>query len=528
MRTRVVVAVVALAACKREPEPAPPVSAPEPSPPVVEAAPPPTIDPGVELRRRMVERAAALELPTTSLPVPGDLMSLHAAGYAKVLCSAVFLTGLELDFAIEHVGWFTAPRDKRALLGKPVIDAGRRRVSVALPDGTIRTAIDTGGQGCVTLPVGADGVSFTPVPLEPKPVAADTPWPLGDVVPPPTAELDPAKLDEIATAAFGPPEAQTAAFVVTWKGQLVVERYADGITSTTPLEGWSLGKNVTATVMGRLIQQGAYTLDQPAPIPEWQQPGDPRAAITIADLMRMSSGLRSKAPQDPEYTPDFTSYDFATLGERDGVYPDQAYYYTGAIDVHAYAASRPPQWPPGTVGRYRNTDAMLVGYLNRLAIERRGEPYLTYPQREVFDKIGVRTMVLETDPFGNFMACGYEVASARDWARLANLYLRDGVAPDGERLLPHDFVEHVHTPAPAWQADERLGPTYGGMFWVMNSKVFPDAYAMLGSGGQIVAIVPSYDLVIVRLGHFSGVEASKPAVALAMKLLKEALPPRAP
>ncbi len=91
----------------------------------------------------------------------------------------------------------------------------------------------------------------------------------------------------------------TAAFVVTWKGRLIGEKYAPGITSRTPLESWSMGKSVTATLMGILVKQGVYQLTQPAPIPEWQSAGDPRAKITIADIMHMSSGIRIKAPARP-------------------------------------------------------------------------------------------------------------------------------------------------------------------------------------------------------------------------------------
>jgi CubicO group peptidase (beta-lactamase class C family) len=72
-------------------------------------------------------------------------------------------------------------------------------------------------------------------------------------------------------------------------------------------------------------------------------------------------------------------------------------------------------------------------------------------------------MVLETDPHGNFLLQGYELASARDWARLGNLYLQDGVW-NGERILPEGYVNFVRTVAPAWKADGR--PYYGGFFWL--------------------------------------------------------------
>ena len=200
--------------------------------------------------------------------------SHHAAGFAKVMCSAVFITGLDPDFAAENVGYFTAPYEMRAKLGKPVVDREHKQVHVAVPGGVTRTAVYLGDQGCVTLPVGKDSVSFKPVKLKSSlPDASKQAWPMGDVLPndPPPSGLDMAKVKEAVDAAFDPPEAKTAAFVVTWKGRLIAERYAPGITAQTPLESWSMGKSVTATLMGVLIQQGAYELWQPAPIPEWQR-----------------------------------------------------------------------------------------------------------------------------------------------------------------------------------------------------------------------------------------------------------------
>jgi CubicO group peptidase (beta-lactamase class C family) len=273
-----------------------------------------------------------------------------------------------------------------------------------------------------------------------------------------------------------------------------------------------MGKSVTAALIGVLIQQGVYDLWQPAPVPEWQSPGDPRAAIRIADLLRMSSGLRIRAPYDPDY-------------DATGPYPDHLYLYTGSIDSFHYAATRPLQWPPNTVGRYRNTDPVLVNYLVRLAVERRGEDYGSFPQHALFDKIGVRSLVIETDPFGNLLTQGYDLACARDWARLGNLYLQDGVWK-GQRILPQGFVKFVSTPAPAWVAGGR--PIYGGFFWINGDGALPvpkDAYYMAGAGGQYTLIIPSHDLVVVRLGHFKGEEAGAKDLNKALALLLEGVPP---
>jgi CubicO group peptidase (beta-lactamase class C family) len=467
-------------------------------------------------REALIARAKALELNTPYVPPPGDALEHHASGFAKIMCSAVFITGLDPDFAAENVGYFTSGPRERAMLGKPVIDRAGRAVHVKVPNGVTRTARYLGSQGCVTIPLGQSAVNFTPVQVVSRlPDPSTQPWPMGDVLPKESLpkEIDAAKVHQAVNAAFESPAEMTAAFVVTWRGQLIGERYGEGISARTPLESWSMGKSVTATLMGILVNQGVYDLWQPAPIPEWQGPADPRAKIRIADLLHMSSGLRIRAPQDPDYDP--------SAG-----YPDHVYLYTGSVNSFHYAATRPLQWPPNTVGRYRNTDPVLVNYLVRLGVEKRGEEYLSFPQRALFDKIGVRTMVMETDPFGNFLTQGYELASARDWARLGILYLQDGVWND-ERILPTGYAKFVSTLAPAWQADKR--PVYGGFFWINGDGTLPvprDAYYMAGAGGQTTLIVPSHDLVVVRLGHFKGSAAGSAGFRKALALLMEAVPRR--
>src|SRR6266566_1107921 len=450
-------------------------------------------------RQALLARAKALELSTPYVPPPGDPLEHHTAGYAKIMCSAVFITGLDPDFAAENIGYFTSHYAERAKVA----------------NGVTRTAKYFGDQGCVTLPVGKDSVNFTPTKVMSQlPDPSTEPWPMGDVLPrdPLPKEIDTANVKHAIDAAFEPDSGMTAAFVVTWRGRLIGERYGEAITMHTPLESWSMGKSVTATLMGILIKQGVYDLWQPAPIPEWQGPDDPRAKIRIADLLHMSSGLRIRAPQDPDYDPS-------------GPYPDHLYLYTGGVNSFHYAATRPLQWPPGAVGRYRNTDVVLINYLVRLAVEKRGQEYFSFPQRTLFDKIGIRTMVMETDPYGNFLTQGYELASARDWARLGNLYLQDGVW-NGERILPEGYVKFVSTLAPAWKADGR--PIYGGLFWLNGDSAFPapkEAFYMLGAGGQTVLMIPSHALAIVRLGHYKGVRPGSVALKKAVGILVGAIPP---
>jgi CubicO group peptidase (beta-lactamase class C family) len=466
-------------------------------------------------KAELIARGAKLQLKTAEYKAPpGDALSHNTSGYAKIMCSAVFITGLTPDFAAENVGYFTAPYSERAKVSKPFIDYEKKSVSITLPNGIVRTAIYTGDQGCVTLPEGHNSLNFKTVKVARNlPKADTTPWPMGDVLPsePMPSEINRTKIEQAIDSAFSPNEALTAAFVVTYKGRIIAEKYADGINKNTPLESWSMGKSLSATIMGILMKKGVYTLDQPAPIPQWQKKGDPRAKIRIKDIMHMSSGLYCRAPQDPDFD--------ATLG-----YSDHKYLYTGCVNSFEYAANLPQQWLPNTVGRYRNCDPVLTNYLNRLGIEKMELPYHTFPQKALFDKIGIRTMVMETDPFGNFLTQGYEFASARDWARLGNLYLQEGVY-NGEQILPKGFTKFVSTLAEPWVKDGR--PIYGGLFWINGDGGFPipkESYMMLGAGGQSVTIIPSHDLVVVRLGHFKGQDAGENALNKAYKLLMEAVP----
>jgi CubicO group peptidase (beta-lactamase class C family) len=156
-----------------------------------------------------------------------------------------------------------------------------------------------------------------------------------------------------------------------------------------------------------------------------------------------------------------------------------------------------------------------------MTVTARGEEYLTYPQRALFDRIGIRRQVLETDPYGNFLLTGYDYGTARNWARIGMLHLQDGVW-QGERILPEGWVKLVSTPAPAWKR-----PVYGGQWWVNGAGQRPipeNAFWAAGGGGQTTIVIPTHEMVVVRLGHFRGAREGGRALEEALKLLMEAVP----
>jgi len=446
--------------------------------------------------------------PPSAYAPDGTPVELGLAGYAKVLCSAIFVSGRDANEAVKNSGFFLMPAGQDEIVTWTV-DREARIVRMTL-GGITREAKFYGDQGCILHQQKKPGIFFTPVPVKTTlPDAAGQRWPMGDAdaAAPPLPDVDPARIDAAVQAAFADPAALTAAFLVLHKGRILAERYMPGITKDTQLESWSMGKSITATLFALLVKDGTYALEQPAPVPEWRSPDDPRAKIRNIDLLRMSSGLRFIAGQDPDYT-------------EDKGYPDHMFIYTGAVDAFAYSVNRPLQFPPNTEGRYRNSDPLTIGYLIKQAVVKRGEAYLTWPQRALFDRIGIRRQVLETDPYGNFLLSGYDYGTARNWARLGLLYLQDGVW-QGTRILPEGWSKFVSTPAPAWKR-----PVYGGFFWINSDggwNLPKEAYIMAGAGGQNTFVVPSHQLVVVRMGHFRGAGPARKATNEALRLLMEAL-----
>jgi CubicO group peptidase (beta-lactamase class C family) len=446
--------------------------------------------------------------PTPGYPTPvGTPTENGLAGFAKILCSAVFVSGRDPAEAARNSAYFFMPRAEQDQVTF-TIDRERKLARATFGD-ISREARLHGDQGCIIDAPG--GLHFTPVPVRTRlPPAASQPWPMGDRpdARPLPAEIDGAKLTAALDAAFADANALTAAFLVVYKGRIVAERYAPGITKDTQLESWSMGKSITSTLFSLLVKDGTYTLEQPAPVPLWREtPGDPRATIRNVDLLQMSGGLKFVGNQEPG-------------GPAPTTVLDHYFIYTGATDAFTFSITRPPEFAPATEGRYRNCDPLTIGYLIKRAVEKRGEAYLTWPQRRLFDRIGIRRQVLETDPYGNFVLTGYDYGTARNWARIGLLYAQDGVW-QGKRILPEGWAKFVSTPAPAWKT-----PVYGGLFWINGDggwNLPRDTYFAAGAGGQNTWIVPGRDLVIVRMGHMRGQGAARRATNAALGLVMEAV-----
>jgi len=295
-------------------------------------------------------------------------------------------------------------------------------------------------------------------------------------------------LDAAVALAFADPQAMTQAVLVVHRGRLLAERYAEAVGPSTLLDGSAMGKSVLATLLGVLAGEGRLDPEAPAAVAAWRASGDPRGAIRVVDLMQMSSGLRCSMPFDEGYKPE-QGY---TDGQR---------VYNGGIDAVAFAESRPAPAPPGTVGNYANCDPLVLTGILRRTVEARGDTVAGWAQRSLFDRIGVRRLVAEPDPYGNPLFIGSVWATARDWARIGLLYLQDGNW-QGQRILPEGWATRVRTPAPAWKPAD-----YGAGFWLDGEHKLPlppDVFSMVGVGRNVAYVVPSRQLVIVRMGYALG------------------------
>lgn len=267
---------------------------------------------------------------------------------------------------------------------------------------------------------------------------------------------------------------KTRAVLVVYKDQIIAEKYADGLDKDSKLLGWSMTKSLLSTVYGVLQKQGAINIYDKAPIPEWKD--DERKEITISNLLQMNSGLA--------WNEDYNSISDATKM----LYID--------ADMTAAQVNKEAAYKPNTHWNYSSGTSNLLSGILRKQFNSYQE-YLDFPYREFIDKIGMHSMLIETDMAGNYVGSSYAWATVRDWGKFGLLYLHKGNW-NGQQVFDADWVKYVTTPTPTSEGD------YGGHFWLNAGGFYPDApkdmFSANGYQGQRVFIIPSKDLVIVRFG----------------------------
>ncbi|URX61591.1 beta-lactamase family protein [Luteibacter anthropi] len=409
---------------------------------------------------------------------PDQALRVGAGLAAHHICSMVFIGGQEAGPTFRELVTPMIGQSGAAFL-TPRVLRDRQRVEVDGPFGMLAAADYTPGYGCRldlpgNRPLVADGArhlarkdGFSPDGLV---VAKDS--------------HIAAAIDRVFTERADEPVKNVKAVVVIRDGQVIAERYAQGFDEHSPLLSFSVAKSFTNAFIGMLAMRGNVDVTAPLGAPEWQAPGDPRARITVENLMRMSSGLDAEEAESP----------FSAVAKMEFLHGDMA----------GFAAAQPAREAPGTHFDYTSADTLL---LDRMVGERVGggpAGLRAFARRELFDRLGMGDVTMEFDGQGTFAGSTYVYASARDYARLGQLYMDDGVAPDGTRLLPEGWV--------AWSRRSTLGAPYGAGFWtndgpsdVAKLRVeggFPkDGFFASGTMGQRIYIVPSAKLVVVRFGY---------------------------
>lgn len=299
----------------------------------------------------------------------------------------------------------------------------------------------------------------------------------------------------------------TRALVVIQGGLLVAERYAPGFDETSRFHSWSMAKSVTQALVGILVRDGRLTVDERAPVEEWAPDDDPRQALTLRHLLHMTTGL-----------------DNADGGDTDDAFVGHLLFGEGTAEIAALAAAQPLVHDPGTRWAYSTATSAILG---RIVTETAGpgrDATQAWIRREFLAPLGME-MILEFDASGHLVGGSHAWATARDWARMGLLYLRDGIW-DGREILPRGWVDFSRTPAPA----ENNG-TFGAHLWLNREpgpEQFPTPFPGLpesvfmasGNAGQYVVAVPSKDLVVVRLGEMLGTDWARLGRDLAAVMLQ--------
>jgi CubicO group peptidase (beta-lactamase class C family) len=292
-------------------------------------------------------------------------------------------------------------------------------------------------------------------------------WPEGQW---PAGVDRPAIEDAVDLAFAGGGAQRVRAVVVIHGGKLVYERYSphrnDRPDSVMPAH--SMAKSFTAAMVGILVEQGRLAVDAPAAVPAWQAAGDPRGAITLDDLLRMSSGLEwDDAPYPHEG--DFTRM-------------------LASADAAAYSARKKLIHEPGTRFLYSNGSTTLINGIlaDEVGPER---TFREFMNAELLTKIGIGRMDMEFDRAGTWYGAFSADMTARDYAKFGLLYLRDGVW-NGERILPEGWVDYSRQPS-------RANPEYGAGWWLDLER--PGVFYAVGKAGQVITVAPEHDLTFVHL-----------------------------
>ncbi|MDR3568017.1 MAG: serine hydrolase [Syntrophobacteraceae bacterium] len=412
---------------------------------------------------------------------------------AKNLCSDVFVSGrTPAAVSSEDLLPVGALYPLRFANGR--IDYGKRTVTASIHGLAERKAIFRQGLGCTLMIGGGKSIDWS---AEGATVAArdahgreNEPWPRGEMVDTKHLPhvLDGQKLRQAVDWAFREPDPDhlrgTRELVVVYDGRIVAERYAPGFSSHTPLPGWSMTKSVFAALAGILVGEGKLSLQSDALLPEWCKAHDPRKKITLNDLLHMCSGL---AFQENYSSP----------------LSDVSAMMFGTGDMASFAANKPLLFRPGVKWQYSSGTPNIVSEVMRNVFGNERE-YIEFPRRELFERIDMKSAVVEPDASGTLVGSAFMYATARDWARFGLLYMRDGMWGK-DRILPEGWVKYCTAPAPA------SGKRYGAGFWLRIPREFRSggktvravprgSYHAIGYDGQFVSVIPSLKLVVVRLG----------------------------
>ncbi len=403
---------------------------------------------------------------------PPELLRVATGYSAKIVCSNVFIAGRDPEqvLAVD----VQAP-------GHPILKFVRIGVDQSAGTVTARMlglfatsiAIHRPGLGCASVPDGdvaaAQAVQLAAVPQTAP--AEDARWPAGGRV---EAVATPALADIMGNAELMGPGMR--AVVVVHSGRIIAENYGAGFGPETPLLGWSMTKTVNAALIGRLMLGGKLGLEDAALLPAW---ADARKDIKLRDLLGMESGLG--------FNEDYG--DVSDVNRMLFLEPDMA----------GFAASQPQTAAPETVFNYSSGTATLLA---RIWMDRIGDPAvaLAYPRTALFEPLGMTSALIEADEAGTLVGGSYMYATARDWARFGQFLLQDGVW-NGVSMLPPGWVAAMHK-------SNGLDGDYSQMqSWLDGPHeddaaegVPADAFWLLGHDGQSIAIVPSEDLIVVRLG----------------------------